>query len=314
MDNLEKKLEVLFELEKYNEVLALAYENISGSHGNELLLYYHIISSYVNLDKYDEALNSCNEAIGKYPQDDYLFFLKSKICSERNQKDDMQALENIKIAIDLSSNDPKYFRQEARIYYSLSDYINAKKSIDIALELDSTDIDAQLTKGTILYMMNKQEEAYKIIDEVLEKDPHNEIALRMLQHYTVNLKDKKRILQGLLQSNPQDKEYQTVLKLVKYYYKFVPASMLIVLVLSFVVENYMSSFWFLDIVVGIIFLIVAVIGSNDERFNIAFISGYILIHIGLSLGGLILAPIIALFLTLFFNFVYMYIEDLYFRR
>lgn len=304
MDDLEKKIEVLFELDKYEEVLNFAHKNLNNSQENKLFLYSYIISSYINLSNYTDALKFCNDAISEYPYSTYLFYLKSKIYF--NISKDKLSLEAIKEALKLSPNDSNYLMHEADVYYSLSDYVNAKESINKSLEIDSTNLNAHLINAKILYMIDGQKIAKEIVNEVLEKDPHHQQALYMKQHFYRNIKDKKSILKNLLSFNPQDKIYQSELKFIKNYYKFIPISMFIVLILDYLLQSNRSEFGFLEPYVMVCFFIVGVIGSNDWRFSLVFVSGVLLLDGWFHYGsrGLEVGDIMAIvFLAPLYHFV-----------
>ncbi|MBD3808116.1 MAG: hypothetical protein IE880_05295 [Epsilonproteobacteria bacterium] len=125
MDNLAKKLEVLFALEKYEDVLKLAFENLYKSEMDKLLLYNYIIISHINLGNYDKALELCNEAIGTYPDEAFLFQLRAKI--HLHHKKIKPAHTDIDNSLALNPNDAKSHFIKARVYLENRNVVDAKK-------------------------------------------------------------------------------------------------------------------------------------------------------------------------------------------
>ena len=56
MDKIEKWLEVLFDLGKYEELLAIAYENLHTTEVEQVLLYEYIIVAHLNKQESQKAL------------------------------------------------------------------------------------------------------------------------------------------------------------------------------------------------------------------------------------------------------------------
>lgn len=309
MDKLEKRLEVLFELEKYDEVLKLAFEHLHNNDANELLLSTYIITAHMNLNRYSDALEFCNDAIGKYPDHAYLFLLRAKIYFQED--DSKQATKDVKESLRLDSNDANAYSLQARIYLDNKKFVEAKESINRALEIDSSNLDAHIINAMILYMIDGESVAKEIIDEVLQKDPNNVKALDVKQNFfTTKLKDKKSILQNLLFLNPFNKEHQASLNFIRNYYKYIPICMLTIISLSFLLHVERGTFGFLQNWLVVPFLVVALIGSNDYRFNVPFIAMMFGINMhftslsGIEISGIFVIVFLAVIKQFFFMAIF----------
>ena len=271
MDNIEKKLDVFFELGKYSEVLELGYETLYSSKSDKELLYQYIILSHMNLEEYHKALEMCDEALGEYPNIGTFFYLRSKtlyfISSYK------KAISDIEEALRVSPNESHYLAHYARVLLMQDNYIQAKEMIERALELDNSVSEYHLTLAVVLYMLDGQKVAREIVDDVLAKEPHNLQAIDIKQKYfTSKLKEKKSLLQNLLFLDPFDKESQKDIKFIKYYYMFVPPLMAFVLFLTYLLQSQRREFGFLEPFVFVGFAVLGTLGSKDWRLNVPFIA------------------------------------------
>lgn len=284
MDNLEKRIEVLFDLDKYEEVLPLAYENLYAKDIDKELLYNYIIISHLNLKEFKKALEVCDEALGEYPSSSVFFYLRSKnyfnISSYKN------ATKDIKEALELEPNFAKYLAHYAKILLFENELTQAKKTIEKALEIDANETEYHLTSAMILYVLDDEKMAHAIVDKVLEKEPHNISALDIKQKYfTKQLKEKKSILKNLLFLDPFDEENQKDIKFINYYYKLLPPLMVFVLSLTYLLQSSRKEFGFLEPFCFIGFAVLGTLGSKDWRLNIPFIATLVSFDAYYNLGS-----------------------------
>jgi len=271
MTNIEKKIDTLFELGKYKEVLELGYENLYAVEVDKEQLYQYIILSHMNLEEYSKALEMCDEALGLYPSSSAYLFLRSRtfyyISSYKN------ALRDIQEALSISPNEARYLSHAAQILMMQQKLQEAKEMIQKALEIDATVAEYQLVLVVILYALGEQSKAQSILEEVLQKEPNNIQALDVKQKYFASkLKEKKSLLQNLLFLDPFDEQTQRDLKFVKYYYKLLPPLMAFVLFLSYLLQSQRKEFGFLEPFLFVGFVVLATLGSKDWRLNIPFIA------------------------------------------
>ena len=313
MDNIEKKLDVLFELEKYREVLELGYETLYSSKVEKELLYQYIILSHMNLEEYHKALEMCEEALGEYPGTSAYLYLRSKnfyyISSYK------KAISDIEEALAISPNEPQYLAHFAKVLLMENNYIQAKEMIERALELDSSESEYHLTLAVVLYTLDGEKVAREIVDEVLAKEPHNLQALDIKQKYfTSKLKEKKSLLQNLLFLDPFDKESQKDIKFIKYYYMFVPPLMAFVLFLTYLLQSQRREFGFLEPFVFVGFVVLGTLGSKDWRLNVPFIATLVSFDAYFNLGkhGISFGEVFYIaFQAVLFQFVFMGVYKLW---
>ena len=267
MAELIKKIEVLFDLDRYEEVLKLGYENLYNSNQDQELLYSYIILSHINLNEFKKALKVADEALGRYPVTPALMFYRSKALYYLSYY--QKAIKDIKDALEFQPNNPRYLEHFARILITQDRFKEAQDVILKALDLDSQNSEIKITLVSVLILLDKKKEAKRVLDEVLEKDPYNKEALDIKQRYfTPKLKSKKEILKNILFLDPFNKRIQKEIKFIKYFYIFVPFLMIAVVVLDYFLKSVHkdSSIFF------ILVLITGMIGSKDWRLNIPFLA------------------------------------------
>ena len=311
---IEKRLEVLFELGKYKELLSLTYENLESSEVDQELLYQYIILSHLNMQEYEKSLKMCNEALGIYPSEAVFLYLKSKAYGYMDAY--KKALEESQKALEIEPNEPRYLAQHAKILFIQDKTAQAKELIEKALEIDATNSEYHLLHARILYYIGDDKKiARGIVEEILAKEPHNEEALEIKQKYfTSKLKEKKSILKNLLFINPFSEESQKDIKFIEFYYRYIPLLMGVVILISYLLQSHRHQFGFLEPVAFVSFAIVATIGSNDWRLNLSFIATIIGFDAYFNLGsrGIDFGEIFyILFMATIFQFVFMGVYLLY---
>jgi len=270
-----QKIEVLFELEKYDEIVRICYENIVGE-DSDVAFYTFLILALINTQNFKEALKVVDEAIVKYPDDDYLIYLKAKILFTfvKNK----QALELIQKALSKQPNKEEYLHLLAKIFISQKKFKKAKEIIDKALQFAPNDIEIQITNAVILYGIDKDKEAKKIFEKILETEPNNALALDFYSDFFGSVKDRKKTLKQLLFFNPFDKSYQEDLRFIDFYYKYIILGMFMTVLFIY----FSRGSEMLQTVSNILFVIFALVGSFDVRVNFIFIVLVMLIKVGVN--------------------------------
>ena len=271
------KIETLYELSKYDEVIKKCIEDLYKQDSDKETLYHYLIASLLNQKEDETALKFCLSAKKDFPLNSNFIYFHSKISLINKQMKD--AIKYINEALKIEPNNSKYHYHFCQIYIEQKKYVDAKKAIDKALELDSSNLDYHLANALILYMLDGEKVAREIVDEVLCKNPNHEYALYLKQGlFTSKLKDRKSILKGLLSKNPFDKDYQGDMKFIKFYYRYIPILMLLIIGLSFLVHSNRRGFGFLENWIILLFFIVGMVGSHDWRFNVPFIIVLLIIN------------------------------------
>lgn len=314
MDRIVEKIKVLSELDKYDEVIKECIDNIYKKDSDKETLYAYLVLSFLNKKDYKKADEFCKEALGEFPNSSVFYYYHSKTLLYGFENKE-EAKEQIIKALNLSPQTAIYHGQLCRVLAEQNRFVEAKETINRALELDSSDLDLHIANAFCIYYLDGESVAKKIIDEVLAKDPHNELALDIKQSlFTSKLKQKKYILKDLLLKNPFKESYQKDLKFIQFYYRFIPALMLLIIGLSYLLHSQRGEFGFLETPCIVLFFTVIIIGSHDWRFNIPFIAVLYGINIHFTnLGGIEITDVLAIaFLAPILNYV-MYAAFFLFR-
>lgn len=270
-----QKVETLFELAKYKDIITLCVEKLYHQEEDQEFLYSYLILSLINTKEYKKAFEYTQEALIKYPSSSvYMYF-----CSivELFLKEYLKAINHIKKALELEPNNASYYSHFGQIFIEVKEYEDALKILNKALTITPSDLEIQAQKALVLYMLNYERESKALIQNILQEDPHHEYALHLEQSlFTKKLKQRHSILKNLLSRNPFNKHFQNDIKFINFYYKFIPMSMIVIAILFYF--SYLENISFLRHFAIFAFFIFSIIGSQDYRFNIPFIA----LFLGLS--------------------------------
>jgi len=157
------------------------------------LSYIGLTSSLIRLNRYNEALWSCDRAIGlDYPKD-----------IESNLKKNLLV-------------------NKGQALYSLGKYDEALKSFDAAIQLDPTDPYPRFQKAIVFsYYLGKYKEALRTLNKAIQLDENwlDPCYLKgfILSYYLGRYNDSLRLLKAVIEFNPKFAPAWVELGLVKYY-------------------------------------------------------------------------------------------------
>ncbi|MEN4054209.1 tetratricopeptide repeat protein [Sulfurimonas sp. NWX79] len=296
MEKIENKIETLFELERYSDVLELAYEHLYSSDADKERLYEYIILSHMNLSQDKKALSRCDEALKLYPSSFVFLYLKAKTLYHLSQY--KKANKCVKQVLQFSPNHTQSLNLYARILLQQNDFKEAHSAIQKALEIDSNISEYQLTLVLVLMMLDKKKQANEVVQNVLTDDPHNIEALHLKQKlFATTPKHKERLLRSILFLDPFDTQSQKDLKFLRFYYKTVPFIMVLVLMLTYYLQSNYPKYSNYDSLHIVLIVIVGMVGSYDWRINIPFLAAILTINsYYLSSGGFELSELIGIFI------------------
>ncbi len=278
-ENEVKKLKVLFELQKYDEVIKLCYENFSQENVDREI-YTFLLPALLNSLRYKDALDEVDKAIGRFPNDSYFFYIKARAYFALAKNN--QALTYIQKALKQEQSNDIYLHLLTKIYIAKKQYKQAKEIIDKVLRLSPNDTEFLVTYGVVLYGLDNHKESKKVFEQILAVEPHNQLALDFKSDFFGSKKERKNILKHLLFINPFDKTYQNDLKFIDFYYRYIPLLMIIVNILIY----FSKGNEIFELVSNILFVIVALIGSFDVRINFVFILSVMVQKIGVNLESI----------------------------
>ena len=124
------------------------------------------------LQKYDieNATNTCNEAIEKYPNEAKLYYLKALILWNQSQVFDLQREEFSELLKQATDLDPHYAEPHKLWAYAneLLGYPElALRGYSRAVEADPTDVEALGKKGELLFRLHDFKEALETFNKAL---------------------------------------------------------------------------------------------------------------------------------------------------
>lgn len=284
MDKTVHKIETLYDLERYDEVVKLCVEKLYQSDADQEVLYSKLIEALIKLERYEEADTFCQEAIAAYPSNSDYHYLYSYIY-ENGYSAYKEAMQCIETALHIHPNNPQYLAQKATLLYRQNRPFDAKVLMEEVLELDAADHHYHLLYGLILYDLDGAHVTQEIIDDVLRHDPNHAYALYLKQAlFTSKLKKRESLLKNLLFHNPLDETYLKEIGFIKFYYRYIPWMMLAIIGMDF----WMQYYRYHDILSTPLFLMavpVALIGSQDWRFNVPFLAALVALDAYFNIGG-----------------------------
>lgn len=220
-----KRLEVLYDLQRYEELLALSVPLSASGSEDHLLAYHYTILAFIRLERLEEALASCLAALKEYPSEVHFLYFKAFIFFNQNHLKQALSLVN-----ELLASEPtvaEYHHLHAQVLVDLSRYVEAKRAIDEALVLDANHADFLVTLAIITYQLGNTPIACEIVSSILANEPHHAGALHLKSSLCAStLFEKSKILKNILFQNPFDTTGKKHLESIQRYYIIAPALML----------------------------------------------------------------------------------------
>lgn len=205
-----EKIQYLYELKKYKQVIELCMKYLYVENEYIEYLYTIIVESYLELKLLDKAEIFIYEALQKFPNKSHYHALLARVYLGRMNYS--KALKEINIALSLAPNDAYLFYLKAVILNNRYEFIDAEKMILKALEQESNNVDYMSLYAQILHNLGNKR--YKeILDNILAIDPNNSDAIYLMSsiNNTSFSKQKMGFLKAL-KINPFSKTYQSALK------------------------------------------------------------------------------------------------------
>ncbi|MGB7662424.1 MAG: tetratricopeptide repeat protein, partial [Nitrososphaeraceae archaeon] len=166
----------------YDSILTRDHDNVDSWIGKGHVLY--------NLEKYDGAINSYNEALKKGVISPFIWKNKGDCYSIIDKME--QAIECYDKAIEIDAEFTEALTNKGEVLFSLHRYEHALKTYDRILEIDSRNAIAWYNKASILSILGRHEQALEALDRVLEINPRDIDAIinRGLELHDLGRNDK----------------------------------------------------------------------------------------------------------------------------
>jgi tetratricopeptide (TPR) repeat protein len=175
-----KEMQILEEIpsklkEKENETGKKANEIRAGNvqlSREELLIKKAIIEGnrYVNIGKYEEAIESYDQALDMDPNYAIPWYNKGSVLDYLGKPE--EAIESFDQALDIDPNYADAWNNKGIALGELGNYEEAIESFDQALDIDPNYSNAWYNKGNALCDVARYEEAIECYDQALDIDPN----------------------------------------------------------------------------------------------------------------------------------------------
>ncbi len=169
-DNRIDKVEILINQKRYVEAQKLIVELLKED-ASDIFLHEKLVLVNLKQDKIDQANTAVEHAIGLSPNNAYLFYLKCRICIEKDNLKDAEIYINKAIEIEPYSAD--YVAQLANIKFHVKQFEISLEIANRALQLEPDNLLALNTRSSALSKLNQKDESYNTIQGALREDPNN---------------------------------------------------------------------------------------------------------------------------------------------
>lgn len=115
------------------------------------------------------ALETLNEALGKFPNDTMLLSVRSSLFLQNQQTS--LALADLNRAVDLNPHDPILLTNRAQAYRQFGRNDDARRDLDSAIELDQKFVAAYFNRGSLHFEAEKYDLALVDFNRCVELEP-----------------------------------------------------------------------------------------------------------------------------------------------
>ena len=115
------------------------------------------------------AVETLNEAIGKYPQDVMLLSIRASVFLQQQQSS--LALADLNRAIEINPHDAVLLVNRAQAYRSFGRNEEARRDLDGAIEIDPNSVAAYFNRGSLLFEAEKYDLALADFNRCVELGP-----------------------------------------------------------------------------------------------------------------------------------------------
>jgi len=285
-----QRLRAAYDLERYDEAIAMAVQIVASNKADREEGYHILIRSLILQGRLDEALEYLKSALGYFPHEPYLLYLKAQIY--RRQDKPKEALKIIEEGLRREPNAYEYHHLRSKLLLDLSRPVDAKRSIDQALTLEPSNPDLLCTLSIITYTLDNTIIACEIIDHVLAHHPHHSEALSLKsQICTATLSVKNTLFKRILSQDPFDSYAHNAHRHIRRYYRIAPALMGLYLLYALIIS--LGGWEEGKSVQGSLLLLLSLYVWQDWRLSIPFFAVAIVLGGTIALQELYIVPIIA---------------------
>jgi len=261
-----QRLRAAYDLERYDEAIAMAVQIVASNKADREEGYHILIRSLILQGRLDEALEYLKSALGYFPHEPYLLYLKAQIY--RRQDKPKEALKIIEEGLRREPNAYEYHHLRSKLLLDLSRPVDAKRSIDQALTLEPSNPDLLCTLSIITYTLDNTIIACEIINHVLAQHPHHTHALSLKsQICSSTLTVKNNLLRRILSADPFHEVSHQEYRSIRRYYQIAPVLMGVYLIYAIGVK---TAWWGEKGLASTMLLLLSFYLWRDWRLSIPF--------------------------------------------
>ncbi len=204
-DTLLHRLQMLYELGRYQKLLELAQPHLADP-STEPQVFSYAAEAAVQLEEFSRARTILQAGLAAHPDSSSLRAVQISLLNHLELYREALAAAKAVLALDPDSDVVWYLQSVT--HYNQHDLKAAESSILKALSLDPLDIDYQANHARILWFMDKEESARQMVLEGLAQQPDHAELLYLHAQMEENRSKAAGALKQLLGSNPTSAEAQ----------------------------------------------------------------------------------------------------------
>lgn len=151
-----------------------AYKRANETDSNDSKPILAVINTYIQAEKYDEALNFINTALISNPENMDLLLAKAQTYDLMG--DVPKTIQVLKDLINTDTGNSLAYQQLARIYRSSNQYEEAQEVVSKGLSFLPDDFELKLSKARTFEASGHHEDAIKLYEKMLENRPDSIMA------------------------------------------------------------------------------------------------------------------------------------------
>lgn len=204
-DNLLHRLQMLYELGRYQKLLVLAQPHLADP-STEPQVFSYAAEAAVQLEDFSRARTILQAGLAAHPDSSSLRAVQISLFNRLELY--REALAAAEAALELDPYSDAIWYLQSVTHYNQHDLKAAELSICKALSLDPLDIDYQAHHARILWFMDKEETARQMVLEGLAQQPDHTELLYLHAQMEENRSKAAGALKQLLGSTPTSAEAQ----------------------------------------------------------------------------------------------------------
>ncbi|ACD96047.1 tetratricopeptide repeat protein [Trichlorobacter lovleyi] len=204
-DNLLHRLRLLYELERYEELLKLAQPHLADP-ATEPQIFSYAAEAAVQREEFAKAQSILRHGLAANPGSTTLRAVQISLLNHLELY--REALAAAEAALELDPDCSTIWYLQSVTHYNRHDLNAAESSILKALSLDPLDIDYLAHHASILWIMDKNDQARQMVLEGLAQQPDHAELLYLHAQMEKSRSKAANILQRLLGSSPTSTEAQ----------------------------------------------------------------------------------------------------------